>query len=285
MAPRSFGSPGRGVPRVHQFSEAAAPPPLRHPLRPRVVAIAPSLAEVVHFAGGWLFDQVMAGRDVTVLTADHTDPRPLRILGTRAADLETVLARPLRVPCLQAIAVRADLFEADARVRRLVLEALAAGPARGPPVRRRVPRGPGRHGRAGAAPAERGGAGVQGPGPGGGGPGWPGRGDRGVLAARPSGPAWCPCPEAARVSRPRGRPCRWPGHRPRTARRQPPRQRERAPMWGGARPAARSPRTSASLRSISAPAWAAKSWSWKPRIAPPLSRTRFSGMRGISPAA
>jgi hypothetical protein len=93
------------------------------------VAIAPSLVEVVHFAGGWLFDQVMAGWDVTVLTADHTDPRPLRILGTRAADLETVLARPLRVPCLQAIAVPADLFSTDARVRRLVLETLDTGPA------------------------------------------------------------------------------------------------------------------------------------------------------------
>jgi hypothetical protein len=93
------------------------------------VAIAPSLVEVVHFAGGWLFDQVMAGWDVTVLTSDQTDPRPLRILGTRAADLETVLARPLRVPCLQAIAVRADLFGTDARVRRLVLETLDTGPA------------------------------------------------------------------------------------------------------------------------------------------------------------
>ena len=87
------------------------------------------MVEVVRAAGGWLFDQVMAGWDVTVLTADNPDARPLRILGARAADLETVLARPLRVPCLQAIAIGADLFESDARVRRMVLETLDTGSA------------------------------------------------------------------------------------------------------------------------------------------------------------
>jgi hypothetical protein len=85
------------------------------------VAIAPRIAEVVRFAGGWLFDQVMAGWDVTVLTSDHGDARPLRILGARAADLEAALARPVQGPCLQAIAVRADLFGSDVRVRRMVL--------------------------------------------------------------------------------------------------------------------------------------------------------------------
>jgi hypothetical protein len=82
------------------------------------------MAEVVRFAGGWLFDQVMAGWDVTVLTADHPDARPLEILGARAADLETVLARQVRGSCLQAIAVRAELYDSDARVRRMVREAL-----------------------------------------------------------------------------------------------------------------------------------------------------------------
>jgi hypothetical protein len=91
------------------------------------VAIAPCIAEAVQFAGGWLFDQVMAGWDVSVLTGDHTDPRPLRILGARAADLESALASSFRGPCLQAIAVRADLYESDARVRGLVLEALGEG--------------------------------------------------------------------------------------------------------------------------------------------------------------
>jgi hypothetical protein len=87
------------------------------------------MAEVVRSAGGWLFDQVMAGWDVTVLTADHADARPASILGARARDLDTMLASPVWGPCLQAIAVRADLYDSDARVRDMVLRALDAGPA------------------------------------------------------------------------------------------------------------------------------------------------------------
>jgi hypothetical protein len=84
---------------------------------------------VVRFAGGWLCDQVMAGWDVTVLTADHTDSRPLRILGVRVRDLETVLAYPVLGPCLQAVAVQTDLYESDARVRRIALTAFEEGMA------------------------------------------------------------------------------------------------------------------------------------------------------------
>ena len=96
---------------------------LRHSLRPRLVAIAPSVVEAVRFAGGWLFDQVMAGWDVTVLTSGDADARPALILGARVADLEMVLARRVRGSCLQGIAVRADLYGSDARVRRMVDEA------------------------------------------------------------------------------------------------------------------------------------------------------------------
>lgn len=89
--------------------------------------MAPSLVEVVRSAGDWLFDQVMAGWDVTVLTPDGADARPARILGVRAGDLESVLARRVRGSCLQGIAVREDLYDSDARVRRMVHEALDAG--------------------------------------------------------------------------------------------------------------------------------------------------------------
>lgn len=71
----------------------------------------------------------MAGWDVTVLTADHADPRPLEILGARVRDLEAILALPLVGGCLQAIAVRADLYESDERVRAMVLRALGEGKA------------------------------------------------------------------------------------------------------------------------------------------------------------
>jgi hypothetical protein len=130
MAARSFDSADRRLPRVHQLPRQATrpQPPVRHSLRPRLTAIAPSTAEAVQCAGGWLFDQVMAGWDVTVVTADQADPRPLHILGVRARDLDSVFAAtPVPGPCLQAVAVRTDLYDADERVRRLVLTAAESG--------------------------------------------------------------------------------------------------------------------------------------------------------------
>jgi hypothetical protein len=85
------------------------------------------MVEVVRSAGGWLFDQVMAGWDVTVITSDHADSRPLQILGARVRDLETTLAMPVLGPCLSAVAVRSDLYDFDARVRRMVLTAFGEG--------------------------------------------------------------------------------------------------------------------------------------------------------------
>jgi hypothetical protein len=82
------------------------------------------VVEVVQLAGGWLFDRAMAGWEVTVLTADHTDCQPLRILGARAVDMEDALAAPVAAPRPQAVAVRADLYGSDVRIRRMVLDAL-----------------------------------------------------------------------------------------------------------------------------------------------------------------
>ena len=78
---------------------------MRHSLRPRLSAIAPSAAEAVRYAGGWLFDQVMAGWDVTVVTADDGDPRPLDILGVRARNFDAVFAAPALGPRLRAVAL------------------------------------------------------------------------------------------------------------------------------------------------------------------------------------
>jgi hypothetical protein len=102
---------------------------VRHSLRPRLTAIAPSAAEAVRYAGGWLFDQVMAGWDVTVVAVDMGDTRALEILGVRARELDAMCANPIRGPFLQSIAVRTDLYHADERVRRLVLAAAEAGGA------------------------------------------------------------------------------------------------------------------------------------------------------------
>src|ERR1700684_4019569 len=123
MAARSIDSAGRRVPRLRQHPrQGVGPqPPLRHSLRPRMTAIAPSAAEAVQYAGGWLFDQVMAGWDVTVVTAEAGDERPLDILAARARDFASVFAAPVLGPCLQSITRRTDLNRADERVRRLVL--------------------------------------------------------------------------------------------------------------------------------------------------------------------
>jgi hypothetical protein len=82
---------------------------------------------VVQAAGGWLCDQVLSGWDVTAVTADHADQRALRILGVRGRNLESALALPVQGPCLQAIAVQVELYEADERVRRVVRAAAMAG--------------------------------------------------------------------------------------------------------------------------------------------------------------
>jgi hypothetical protein len=96
-------------------------------MRPQLVVIAPDPAGVVRSAGGWLCDRAMAGWDVGVLTEVNADPRPLRILGARSFDLEAALASPVRGPHPQAIAVSAELFASDDRIRRMVCAALDDG--------------------------------------------------------------------------------------------------------------------------------------------------------------
>ncbi|KZS59928.1 hypothetical protein [Mycobacterium ostraviense] len=96
-------------------------------MRYRLDVVASSVADVVQFAGGWLFDRAMAGWDVTVLIADHPDNRPLQILGVQTLDLEDALASVDTRPRPQALAVAADLFGRDSRVRRGVLKALDHG--------------------------------------------------------------------------------------------------------------------------------------------------------------
>ena len=81
---------------------------------------------MVQVAGGWLCDQALAGWDVTVVTADHEDQRALRILGVRGRDLESALAAPVQGSCLHAVAVQAELYGSDERVRQMVRAAAEA---------------------------------------------------------------------------------------------------------------------------------------------------------------
>ncbi|HUN37641.1 MAG TPA: hypothetical protein VMU95_37070 [Trebonia sp.] len=98
-------------------------------LKPRVAAVARNAAEVVRFAGGWLFDQAMAGWEVNVLTLEDGDVRSLRILGAHRHDLAPVLeSRSGAGSCLRAIAIPGELYRCDPGVRKIASRALAAAP-------------------------------------------------------------------------------------------------------------------------------------------------------------
>jgi hypothetical protein len=92
-----------------------------------MAAIAPTVADAIESAGGWLFDQALAGWDVTVITAEQADCRPLRILGVRDYTLESMLSYQANGSCLSAVALSAALFATDERVRHLVLGVIESG--------------------------------------------------------------------------------------------------------------------------------------------------------------
>ncbi|MGK8490478.1 hypothetical protein [Nocardia asiatica] len=88
---------------------------------------APGVADVVRYAGGWLFDRTVAGWEVTVLVSDHPDTRPLRILGATVLDLDQFLAAPMRETWPHAIAVASEMYLGDSRIRDGVLDCLDRG--------------------------------------------------------------------------------------------------------------------------------------------------------------
>jgi hypothetical protein len=91
-------------------------------LRYRLEVVAVSAVDVVQSAGGWLYDRVMAGWEVTALLPRGCDTRPLRILGVAVADPRSRLDETAVTN--QSLAVSAEAFLADARVRHKVLASL-----------------------------------------------------------------------------------------------------------------------------------------------------------------
>jgi hypothetical protein len=96
-------------------------------MRYRLDVVAPTVLDAVRFAGGWVYDRVMAGWNVTVLIGDGEDVRPLEILGAEVRDLESVLESWEDRPHPQTVAVAGDLFDSDSRVHQHVLDALEQG--------------------------------------------------------------------------------------------------------------------------------------------------------------
>ena len=89
-------------------------------LRYRLDVVAASAGDVVSSAGGWLYDRVMAGWEVTVLLPHRCDTRALRILGVRVADAGSGWDDTTG----RSLAVSVEAFTADARVRDRVLTSL-----------------------------------------------------------------------------------------------------------------------------------------------------------------
>jgi hypothetical protein len=97
-------------------------------LRYRLDVVAASAVDVVQSAGGWLFDRARAGWSVSVLLACNADTRSLRILGLQALDLDSksaleLVSAAVRVPG-QSLAVSAEVFTTDVRIRQKVFKAL-----------------------------------------------------------------------------------------------------------------------------------------------------------------
>ena len=96
-------------------------------MRYRLDVVAPTVVEAVRAAGGWMFDRVMAGWDVRVLVTDGHDDRALQILGADGADLESVLQLGADGEHPHAVAVAADLYGTDSRIRDGIRLALESG--------------------------------------------------------------------------------------------------------------------------------------------------------------
>jgi hypothetical protein len=100
-----------------QHSDAAA-------VKYRLDVVGVSPADVVRSAGGWLYDRVRAGWQVNVLLRQHSDTRPLQILGIHVYDLDSPI-QPASTGCVaRGLAVSAEMFASDERIRQEVLAAL-----------------------------------------------------------------------------------------------------------------------------------------------------------------
>jgi hypothetical protein len=90
----------------------------------RLDVVASDPADVVCSVGGWLYDRVRAGWEVTVLLPQRCDTRSLQILGMRAADLDSQFPAANTGNAARGLAVSAEMFASDLRIRQEVLKAL-----------------------------------------------------------------------------------------------------------------------------------------------------------------
>ncbi len=89
--------------------------------------IASDPLEVVEYAGGWLFDQSLAGWDVTVHVMEGGNTRPLDILGASVFDLGCSLDTKKDGTWPQALAISTRLFTREERVHDGTVAAIDGG--------------------------------------------------------------------------------------------------------------------------------------------------------------
>lgn len=99
----------------------------RHPLRHRLAVVGPDAADVVRYAGGWLFDRAAAGWEVTVLVSDLDNVGALQILGATVLDLRPSLMDSNHDLWPTAVAVSVRSYLAERAVREGVLDCLDNG--------------------------------------------------------------------------------------------------------------------------------------------------------------
>ncbi|MEE3849459.1 hypothetical protein VZC37_03905 [Gordonia sp. LSe1-13] len=99
----------------------------RRPLRQRLAVIAADPLDALDGAGGWVFDQSLAGWDVSVHVLDVGDPRPWRIMGSDVYDLRGSLDRRGHHPWPQALAISAALLDSHEQIRTEALAAIESG--------------------------------------------------------------------------------------------------------------------------------------------------------------
>lgn len=94
--------------------------------RHQLNVVAASTADVVRFAGGWLYDRARAGWTVDVVVVDDGDERPLTILGATLLDMDaaTLLGE---MPSDGSLAISADVIRTNAGIRAWVLDARTKG--------------------------------------------------------------------------------------------------------------------------------------------------------------
>jgi hypothetical protein len=88
-----------------------------------LVVIGGDIGDVVRSAGGWLYDRVRAGWQVSVVVPDGADVRPLKILGVRTCSVDDPF-QVLRGSSPAALAISADVVAGNPQIGRFVERAL-----------------------------------------------------------------------------------------------------------------------------------------------------------------